>query len=353
MKRVLTIAALALIVAGCAKTKEETTLVGKFGDNDPGSVQIAVKTLGIDTTVNVVDAAFRCILPVDKCAFGVAKAGDFRSVQFVLDGSEITIDFTTGEVSSSDPNGVQSALLAFNNTLEAIQGTYEKSAEEVNANTEFSEEEKAENIEELEENAIDEMIAAAEDAVIANPDNAVAIMAVRSFGPYMEPEDAEECIAKMSDNVKATEQMQNFIKSVSAAKATAEGNPFVDFEVDGVKFSDFIGKGKYVLVDFWASWCGPCRGEIPNIKAVYEKYKGKDFDVLGVAAWDKPEDTRKAIEEEGIKWNQIINSQKIATDAYGINGIPMIILFGPDGTILKKNLRGEDIEKAVKEALGR
>ena len=130
---------------------------------------------------------------------------------------------------------------------------------------------------------------------------------------------------------------------------------FTDFEAeyDGKvqRLSDYVGKGKYVLVDFWASWCGPCRGEIPTIIELYNKYAGDKFEVLGVATWDEPEDTKKAIEELGIKYPQIMNAQKAGSDAYGIEGIPQIILFGPDGTILKRDLRGEEMVKAVEEAL--
>ena len=90
-----------------------------------------------------------------------------------------------------------------------------------------------------------------------------------------------------------------------------------------------------------------------NIINVYNKYKGDKFDVLGVAAWDQPENSLKAIEEEKIEYPQILNSQNAGTDAYGIDGIPTIILFGPDGTILKRDLRGIGIEDAVKEALAK
>jgi peroxiredoxin len=91
------------------------------------------------------------------------------------------------------------------------------------------------------------------------------------------------------------------------------------------------------------------RREIPNLIAAYNKYKQKGLQVLGVAAWDKPEDSKKAIAEEQIPYPQIINSQKIATDAYGISGIPEIILFGPDGTIIARGLRGEKIEQKLAE----
>lgn len=140
-------------------------------------------------------------------------------------------------------------------------------------------------------------------------------------------------------------------------KKTSEGAMFVDFsaEYEGQtqKLSDYVGKGKYVLVDFWASWCGPCRGEIPNLIEVYNKYKGKNFEVLGVATWDSPEDTKGAIEELKIPYPQIMNAQRAGSDAYGIKGIPEIILFAPDGKIIKRGLRGSEIELAVKASLGK
>ena len=144
-------------------------------------------------------------------------------------------------------------------------------------------------------------------------------------------------------------------KMRKALANTQAGNMFTDFEVEYngkvQRLSDYVGKGKYVLVDFWASWCYPCRMEIPTVIDLYKKYKNKGLEVVGVAVSDKPEHTLKAIKEFGIPYPQILNGQLIPMETYGVSGIPHIILFSPDGTILKRGLRGEEIEKAVREYL--
>jgi thiol-disulfide isomerase/thioredoxin len=167
--------------------------------------------------------------------------------------------------------------------------------------------------------------------------------------------DAKKDLGEIVLNFGPVKKMAEHFEKLDG---TAEGQMFTDFTIENgnldntpASFSNYIGKGKYILVDFWASWCGPCRREIPNLKEVYNKYKGDKFDILGVAVWDKRDETLKAMEEEGTKWPQIIDAQTIPTELYGIEGIPHIILFAPDGTIVARDLRGAKIGQKIAEVL--
>ena len=153
--------------------------------------------------------------------------------------------------------------------------------------------------------------------------------------------------------------VRKYREELLKAAATQAGKMFVDFggfTVDGKpsKLSDYVGKGKYVLVDFWASWCGPCKGEIPNLIELQNRYGGEKFTVLGVNVWDEEAKFKAALTEEGITYPQIYiprDNKDNATELYGINGIPQIILFGPDGTILKRDLRGAAMKEYVGDQL--
>ena len=194
--------------------------------------------------------------------------------------------------------------------------------------------------------------------IIQHKDDPVGVLLLPVLDAYLsEPDTILSLISQMSEDAQKN-------KDIIAIKEKAErilaspkvGDKFSDFAVEyegkTTRLSDYVGRGQYVLVDFWASWCAPCRGEIPNLIAAYNKYKDKGLVVLGVAAWDEPEATKKAIEEDKIPYPQILNSQKIGTDIYGITGIPHIILFAPDGTILARRLRGEEIDKKLAEIFG-
>ena len=201
-----------------------------------------------------------------------------------------------------------------------------------------------------------------------NPDNEVAVKVLMNLYGMIEDEQAEAIISKMPEEMLENEQVAYLKKGLEARKNTAEGMMFTDFTVEHVygydrsmdpqplkqevKFSDYVGKGTYVLVDFWSPWCGPCRREIPNIQTVYEQYKDKGLQVLSLAVWErKPQShTIETAAQLGMDWLHINNCGQIPTDIYGVEGIPHLMLIGPDGTILKRGFHGlEGIQAAVAE----
>ena len=140
-----------------------------------------------------------------------------------------------------------------------------------------------------------------------------------------------------------------------AAKATSIGQPAMDFtqpDVNGKAVSLSSFKGKYVLIDFWASWCGPCRAENPNVVHSYNEYKSKGFEILGVSLDENKSDWLKAIAKDNLAWTQVSDLKgwsNAASQAYGIKGIPFNLLLDKNGVIVAKNLRGEALTKKLKE----
>ena len=190
--------------------------------------------------------------------------------------------------------------------------------------------------------------------VVQHKDDAAAIPLLLMLDDNMtEPEVLLSLISQSCAEVQYHPNIVKVKKKAEAALSQKEGEMFKDFAIEyngkTTRLSDYVGRGQYVLADFWASWCGPCRQQIPDFIGLYQQYKEKGLTVLGIAFRDKPDETEKAIHDLGISYPQIINAQDIPATLYGIDALPHTILFAPDGTIIARNIYGEELKEKLKE----
>jgi peroxiredoxin len=162
---------------------------------------------------------------------------------------------------------------------------------------------------------------------------------------------------QLDTNVRITYFGRLLQELIVKTKLTAIGNPAPDFassDVNGKPVSLSSLKGKYVFLDFWASWCGPCRLENPNVVKAYHKFHDKGFDIFGVSLDDTKSDWLQAIKKDGLNWTQVSDLKgwkAAAVSLYGVNGIPMNYLLDKNGIIVAKGLRGEDLDSKLAELL--
>lgn len=346
----------AAAAVACTSVSDKTTLQGKFtGAEAPEEVSIVIPDV-IDTTVALKNGSFKIEVPAAKNVFGRIMAGNAMT-NFISDGTVLTFSLVGGELSGASNNpkaSVNDRFEKYVNDVNAYVTEYRTNMRTIADSTGISADEKNLLQEEYYNKFNEKFLDFNKNAIAENKDNAISLYALQNIYSDLEDEALESAINTIDSTITAGNTfIESMQKGIDARKNTAEGMQFTDFAIpqpDGkvAKLSDYVGKGKYVLVDFWASWCGPCKRAIPHVKSVYDKYHGKNFDVLSVAVWEKTAqesiDTAKAYH---VNWNQIVDAKKVPTDIYGIVGIPHIVLFGPDGTIIKRGLYGDAIEEEV------
>lgn len=192
-----------------------------------------------------------------------------------------------------------------------------------------------------------------------NIGKAAGVELLGMFGASFEAAEVQPLVAQVPDSLASNPGFVRLKEYVETIAKTSEGQKYTDFALDTpegkeVKLSDYVSENKYTLVDFWASWCGPCRKEMPSVAAAYAKYKAKGFGVVGVSLDSNPESWKKGIADLKITWPQMSDLkgwQSEAARLYGVRSIPSTVLVAQDGTIVARDLRGEDIASKLAELL--
>lgn len=193
--------------------------------------------------------------------------------------------------------------------------------------------------------------------VKSNPNSMIAANLLDVFATKWGKEKASELYQYLSPTIKNTSFGKNINNFISLNKNIKVGSQFADFEQmnakgEMVKLSAI--KGKYILLEFWGSWCGPCREENPNLVKTYNAYKNKGFEILGVAADNNKEQWLKAIKDDQLPWENVSDlkgDKNMAALIYGISSYPTNFLINEEGIIIAKNLRGDALTKKLAELL--
>ncbi len=194
------------------------------------------------------------------------------------------------------------------------------------------------------------------ELIDANRDNILGAFLFCSDKIYgLNGEQIEAEVAKFSPEMQQTDYLQEALKEAGIQKKTAVGQPYMEITLpdstgEQIALSAFVGKGKYVLLDFWASWCRPCMQELPYLIDAYNKYHAKGFEIYGVSLDENKSSWESTVKSQQMDWIQVSTLEGWecpAAQQYGIRSIPANLLIDPEGTIIAKNLRGEELVKTL------
>jgi len=262
-------------------------------------------------------------------------------ITIFLDNSNVTITGDKATIDKSKITGSPShtAFEQFNSSLEPYQAVFAESGD-------YSDE------------MHDKALKLIDDFVTTHTDSYITPLAVIRYNQIADDVLKTEALYNMLDpKIKATQMGQYIAQQVAEGKVNGKGSLLADFsqpDTSGKPVSLSSLRGKYVLVDFWASWCGPCRQENPNVVAAFNKYKSKNFTVLGVSLDKAKPAWIEAINMDGLTWTHISDLQgwqNSVAQQFGIFNIPQNFLIGPDGKVVGKNLRGPALERKLAKLL--
>jgi len=363
------VALIGLYPATCAQSTRDSayTITGKIEGLTDGWVWLSHRGLGggpLDST-QVKNGSFvfkGYARQPHLCGIGQTGYvdGNRFPVSFFVQPGELTV---TGKMSAYADvvvtgSPVQDEYARFQADQKELGSSKQKTLKAFRAANAAHRRHEADSLEKEYDKLQDKTLQFIKDYAAAHPDSYVSVFTVYdNFGFMPDAPVLRPLFSGLTPAMQATFYGQQLKSSLDAAERTDIGQLAPDFTQPGVNgkpvpLSSF--KGKYVLVDFWASWCGPCRRENPNVVKAYKKFHPKGFAILGVSLDDAKSRWVEAIQKDQLTWTHVSDLkgwENSAADLYGVKGIPMNFLLDKEGKIIGRGLRGEDLEKKLAELL--
>lgn len=327
-----TVVILTVFAFSCAvmTAQDKTVVKGELGPGGaPKEVDFFYRS-GESVSVPVENGRFRVELPTDVTRSYDVGMGRHVKVTIVPEGGTLTISRRPDGRCTVSSDKVNSLTVALDSLMSFRRRNYKDSTLMIN---EYKR------------------------VIHANRDNAVGYMALfflTNFG-NTDPKTRFELAGTLAPNMLAEPRTAKLKRDIEAVYNTSVGMRFQDFEgIDmagnTVRLSDYAGKGKYILLDFWSTSCGPCRRAFPHIMELYEEFGGNRFDVIGVPLWEEAGQSKETVREKSLTWKNILGTEESAAELYGVTFVPTYLPLAPDGTILARADLSE-IERMIRESV--
>ncbi len=364
MKKTSIISLVILILLGCSQKPSSYTISGKINGITEGKVVLQKKSEGEYVTIDSTQMKagnFTFTGKINSPEIYYLKIADKKKpINFFVEASEILIKghidslyqvYVTGSKTQDKLNAAGYQLRDFAVIQQNLYKQYNEARKDGNETLMSEINEKWSQLNKERNEKIKELVAENSSNVVGPYLVLVNLLHTLTFDELKAITDNFDASIAESEYVKT---LKNRVETLSKVQI---GNTAPDFTLntpDGESLSLSSLKGKYLLIDFWASWCSPCRYESPRVVKLYNDYKDKDFTILSVSLDTKKENWIKAIEDDGLTWHHVSDLQgwnNSAADLYGVKSIPHTVLMDKDQKIIAKNLRGEELRKKLSELL--
>ena len=280
--------------------------------------------------------------------------GQRGAIPFMLENANITVNAGQAglTVTGSEGQKIYDQFMAINTTTQQEAMKLQQEYQAANGD-----QAKMQAVQEAYAKLMTDAQAKETELIKANPDSYVSTFVIVSSMGQMEYEQLKEKYALLGEQAKASAQGKAIAAQIAKLESTAIGQIAPNFTIttpEGESISLYDIKGKVKLIDFWASWCGPCRGENPHVVEIYKEYHPKGLEIFGVSLDNNKEAWVKAIADDGLVWkhgSDLKGWQSAPAQLYSVSGIPHTVLLDENNKIIAKNLRGDELKQKIAELL--